>query len=124
MDINAALEEVERWCAEQTAAGDPAAVEADCHATVWITISESAPPWHVRLRHRCSSGAGAPVAQLRYDTGTRMWALHHGAPGGWCDREDASHAGALGPLLQLIANDRAGRFRGLGEGFRWPFSLP
>jgi hypothetical protein len=44
MDVHAALEEVTRWCAQQTAAGDPDAIEVDCHATVWITIGESAPP--------------------------------------------------------------------------------
>lgn len=32
MDIRAVLEEVARWCAQQTAAGDPVAIEVDCHA--------------------------------------------------------------------------------------------
>jgi hypothetical protein len=59
MDVHAALEEVTRWCAQQTAAGDPDAIEVDCHATVWITIGEGAPPWHVRWERRCSAGASS-----------------------------------------------------------------
>jgi hypothetical protein len=84
MDIHAAFEEVARWCAHETAAGDPDALEVDAHATVWITVGESAPPWHVRHARRCSSGASAPIAQLRYDV----------------DRD-------------VIAGDREGLFRGL-----------
>lgn len=123
MDVYAALEEVTRWCAQQTAAGDPDSIELDCHATVWITIGEAAPPWRVRLARRCSSGASAPVAQLRYDLERREWALHHGGtPGGWCPDEEAAHARAIGPLLEEIAGDRAGRFRGLPPGFRWELS--
>lgn len=123
MDVHAALEEVARWCAQQTAAGDPDAIEVDCDATVWITIGESAPPWRVRLARRCSSGAGAPVAQLRYDPDRREWALHHGGDPGesWCSDDDAEHAAELGPLLDAIASDRAGRFLGLPPGFRWRF---
>jgi hypothetical protein len=114
MDVQAALAEVERWCAQQTAAGDPDATEFDCHATVWITIGENAPPWHVRLAHRCSSGASAPIAQLRYDLEAREWALHHGAPRhGWCGDDDAVCAAEIGPLLDEIVRDRGGRFRGL-----------
>jgi hypothetical protein len=78
MDVHVALEEVARWCAQQTAAGDPDAIEVDCHATVWITIGEAAPPWHVRWERRCSAGASFPVAQLRYDLERRDWTLHHG----------------------------------------------
>jgi hypothetical protein len=66
MDIHAAFEEVALWCAQQTAAGDPHRIEIDCHATVSITISESAPPWGVRWERHCSAGASSPVAQLRY----------------------------------------------------------
>jgi hypothetical protein len=123
MDIHAAMEEVARWCVQQTTAGDAEAVEVDCDASVWITIGESAPPWHVRVARRCSSGASGPVAQLRYDLETRDWALHHGdpAPAGWCSDEDAVHARELGPLLDEIAGDRSGRFEGLGAGFRWPW---
>src|SRR4051794_16671432 len=65
MDVHAALEEVRRWCIQQVEAGDPDRLEVDCHATVWITIGESAPPWRVRWERRCSSGASAPIAQLR-----------------------------------------------------------
>ena len=78
MNVEATLEEVARWCEDQTAAGDPDAVEVDCHGIVCITIGESAPPWHVRLERGSSAGAGSPVAQLRYDTSTREWSLHHG----------------------------------------------
>jgi hypothetical protein len=121
MDVHAALEEVARWCAQQTAAGDPEAVEVECHAMVWITIGESAPPWRVRWERRCSSGASAPFAQLRYDAENREWALHHGGgPGeGWCDDDDAVHAAEVAPLLDEAASDRAGRFLGLPPGFRW-----
>src|SRR5918911_4348294 len=103
MDIHVALEEVARWCAEQTAAGDADAIEVECHATVWITIGESAPPWRVRFARRCSSDAGFPVAQLRYDLDSREWRLHHGGtPGGWCDDDDAERAAEIGPLLAEI----------------------
>ena len=119
MDIHSALEQVTRWCAQQTAAADPEAIEVECHATVWITIGESAPPWRVRFERRCSSGAGSPVAQLRYDLESRTWALHHGeAPNGWCSDDDAVHAEAVGPLLDEIERDREGRFEGLPPGFR------
>src|SRR3954453_23723087 len=115
MDIHDALEEVARWCAQQTAAGDPDAVEVECHEAVWITIGESAPPWRVRWERRCSAGAGWPVAQLRYDTESRAWALHHGGRPGqaWCDDDDAVRADQVGPLLDEIAGDRSGRFRGM-----------
>ena len=121
MDVHSALEEVARWCAQQTAAGDPDAIEVDCHATIWITIAEAAPPWHVRWERRCSAGASSPVAQLRYSLEGREWALHHGGHPGksWCDDEDAVRAVELGPLLDEIAGDRAGRFRGLPPDFRW-----
>jgi hypothetical protein len=120
MDLHAAIDEVTRWCAQQTAAGDPDAIEVECHATVWITIGECAPPWRVRWGRRCSSGAGSPVAQLRYDPDRDEWALHHGeTPGGWCDDDDAVHATGVRPLLDVIASDRAGRFQGLPPGFRW-----
>jgi hypothetical protein len=124
MNIHAALEEVTRWCAKQTAAGDPEQIEVDCHATVCITIGENAPPWHVRLERRCSSGAGSPVAQLRYDLEKERWALHHGdpPPAGWCSEEDAVHAGAIGQLLEMIEADRCGLYEGLPPGFRWPWT--
>jgi hypothetical protein len=121
MDFHAAIEEVAQWCAQQTAKGDPEEIEVASHAIVCITISESAPPWHVRRRRRCSSGAGAPMAQLRYDFESDEWALHHGGRGGWCADEDASHAREVGPLLDEVGSDRAGRFVGLPPGFRWPF---
>jgi hypothetical protein len=111
MDIHAALEEATRWCAGQTAAGDPDRVEVDCHATVWITIGESAPPWRVRRARRCSAGASSPVAQLRYDLESGRWALHHcSPPDGWCSDEDALSADEIGPLLDVVADDAAGRF--------------
>jgi hypothetical protein len=113
MDVHAALEEVMRWCAQQTAAGDPDRIEVDCHAMVWITIGESAPPWRVRWERRCSAGASAPVAQLRYDVESREWALHHGGSGGWCGDEEAVRAREVGLLLHDIEGDRAGRFQGL-----------
>jgi hypothetical protein len=115
MDVHAALAEVAHWCAQQTAAGDPDRIEVECHATVWITIGESAPPWRVRLERRCSAGASVPVAQLRYDAENREWTLHHGAqpPDAWCTDDDAVSGAQLGPLLDEIAADRAGRFRGL-----------
>ena len=122
MDIHAALEEVACWCAQQTEAGDPDRLEVDCHATVWITIGESAPPWRVRWERRSSAGAGAPVAQLRYDLERGDWALHHGKqpPRGWCSDEDAFRSDELGPLLDEIAGDRAGRLQGLPVGYEWP----
>ncbi|MDQ3934100.1 MAG: hypothetical protein M3340_05655 [Actinomycetota bacterium] len=121
MDIHSALEEVARFCAELTAEGDADAIEVECHATVWITISEAAPPWRVRWERRCSSGACAPVAQLRYDVESREWALHHGGRPreSWCRDDEAVRARELGPLLAEIAGDRAGRFQGLPVGFRW-----
>lgn len=122
MDIHTALEKVAQWCAQQTAAGDPDRIELDCHATVWITIGEAAPPWWVRWERRSTAGASAPVAQLRYDPESREWALHHGerARGkGWCDHDDAIHGRRLGPLLNKIADDRAGRFEGLPPGYEW-----
>ena len=121
MDIHAVLEEVTRWCARQTAAGEPDQVEVECFATVWITIDKAAPPWRVRLERRCSTGACAPVAQLRYDSETREWALHHGGrpSEGWCSDDDALRAGAVGPLLDEIAGDLTGRFEGLPANFRF-----
>jgi hypothetical protein len=126
MDIHALLEEVKRWCAQQTAGGDPDRIEVDCHAAVWITVGECAPPWRVRWERRCSSGASAPVAQLRYDLERREWALHHRQrpPKGWCSDEDAVHGRQVAMLLDEIANDRDGRFQGLPPGFRWPFAVP
>ena len=118
MDIHAALQEVTRWCEQQTAAGDPGQIEVDCDAILYITIGESAPPWGVRWERRCTAGASAPVAQLRYDPEKREWALHHGDHG-WCSDEDAAHSRDLGPLLDEIAADRGGRFEGLPPGFRW-----
>ena len=119
MDLDAALEVVARWCAQQTAAGDPDRLEVDCHAMVLITIGESAPPWRVRWERRSSAGASSPVAQLRYDAEIREWALHYGAqpPEGWCSDDDAVRGRELGPLLDEIAADRAGRFRGLPPDF-------
>jgi hypothetical protein len=119
MDLYAALEEVRRWCAEQTAAGDPDRVEVECHPDLSITIGESAPPWRVRWERRSSAGASSPVAQLRYDIETGEWALHHGGlPGeSWCSDEEAVRCRELGPLLEEIANDRDGRFEGLPEIF-------
>src|SRR5436190_12425348 len=115
MDVHAALEEVKRWCAEQTAAGDHDRIEVDCHAALSITIAESAPPWRVRWERRSSSGASAPVAQLRYDVKRQEWALHHGdpPPKGWCNDDDAVHERELAPLLDEIASDRDARFYGL-----------
>jgi hypothetical protein len=117
MDIHAALEEVVRWCAEQTAAGDPDAIEIDCHATICITFGECAPPWAVRMKRRSSAGASAPVAQLRYDFQTREWLLHHGTHAGWCAKDDALRGRELGPLLTEVVSDREGRYRGLGRSF-------
>src|SRR3954453_777827 len=126
MDMHAAFEEVARWCAKQTAAGDPDRIELDCHAAVCITIGESAPPWRVRWERRCSSGASAPLAQLRYDPDRREWALHHleQSPRGWCSEDDAVHARQLAPLLDEIASDRDRRYQGLPAGYRWPFVAP
>jgi hypothetical protein len=121
MDVYAALGEVARWSAERTARGDPDRIETDCHATLCITIGESAPPWELRLKRRDSTGASAPLAQLRYDCDRREWALHHGARGGWCSDDDAEHSKEIGPLLDLIEADRTGRFVGLPPGFRWRF---
>jgi hypothetical protein len=113
MDVHDAADEVARWCAQQTATGNPD-VEVECHALVFITIGEASPPWRVRWGRRSSAGASAPVAQLRFDLERGDWALHHGAaPDGWCSHEDAIHARELGPLLDVIAADRTGRFEGL-----------
>jgi Protein of unknown function (DUF3024) len=120
MDVHEALAEVARWCARETAAGDPDVVEVEGHATVFITIGEASPPWHVRWERRRSAGASAPVAQLRVDLERRDWALHYGAaPDGWCSHEDAIHARELGPLLDVIASDRTARFAGLPPGYSW-----
>ena len=121
MDIHAALEEVTRWCAHHTEASDPDAMELECHATVWITIGESAPPWRVRLGRASSAGASAPVAQLRYDAERREWALDHRGPEseGWCRDDDAARAPEIAALLRVVAGDRRGRFQGLPPGFRW-----
>jgi hypothetical protein len=120
MDIHSAIEEVARWCAQQTAAGDVDAVEVECHATVWITIGECAPPWRVRLERGSSAGASAPVAQLRYDVERREWTLHHGERlRGWCDDDDAVRADRIRTLLPAIEADRDGRFQGLPRGYRW-----
>ena len=122
MDVHAALEEVARWCAQQTAAGTADELEVDCHATVWITIAEAAPPWQDRWDRRCTAGASSPVAQLRYDLDSREWALHHRGQSRepWCCGDDALRDVDLGPLLHAIAGDRGGRFRGLGPDYRWP----
>jgi hypothetical protein len=113
MNVDEAVDEVARWCARETAAGNPD-VEVVCHGMVFITIGEASPPWHVRWERRSSGGASAPVAQLRFDAERGDWALHHGAaPAGWCSHEDAIHARELGPLLDVIAADRTGRFEGL-----------
>src|SRR3954454_11066242 len=124
MDVHAALEEVRHWCAQQTAAGDPDRLEVECHATVWITIGESAPPWRVRRNARCSAGASAPVAQLRYNVERREWTLHQGGceEQAWCSEEDASRGDEVGPLLDEISENHFGHFRGLPEGFRWPWA--
>jgi hypothetical protein len=114
MDVHAAFEEITRWCAQQTAAGDPDRIEVECHAMVSITIGEAAPPWRVRWERRSSAGASAPIAQLRYDLDSCEWTLHHGdRPAGWCIDGDAVRACEVGPLLDEIAGDRAGRFQGL-----------
>jgi hypothetical protein len=118
MDIHAALEEVARWCAEQTTAGNPETMEVDCHATVWITVAEWTPPWEVRWARRSSAGAGAPVAQLRYDAEACEWTLHHGTRGGWCEEGEAVRGSELGPLLDEVASDREGRYSGLAPIFR------
>jgi hypothetical protein len=116
-----AFEQVTRWCAEQTPAGDPDRIEVDCHAMVLITIGESAPPWRVRWECRCSAGATWPIAQLRCDFESREWTLHHGGqpPEGWCSYDDAVRAGEVAPLLDEVTRDRDGRFRGLPPGFQW-----
>lgn len=119
MDIHVALNEVTRWCAQQTEAGDPEAIEVECHATVWITVAECAPPWRVRVERRSSSGASAPVAQLRYDAEHRDWRLHHGAPDGWCCDAEAVAAPEIGALLAELASDRNGRFLGLPPDYHW-----
>ena len=123
MDIYAALEEVRRWCAEQTAARDPEHVEVECHAHICITIGDCAPPWEARWERRCSSGASSPMAQLRYDLEEERWALHHRDPpsGGWCSHEDAVTAPEIGSLLTVIEADSSGRYEGLPHGFRWPW---
>ena len=126
MNVRDALEEVRRWCAQQTEHGDSDRIEVDCHVAVCITIGESAPPWRVRRERRCSSGATAPVAQLRYDPDRCEWALHHleQPPRGWCSDDDAVHARRLAPLLEEIASERDGRYQGLPPGYRWPFAAP
>ena len=115
MDINDALEEVRRWCAQKTEARDPERIEVDCDAVVCVTIGESAPPWHIRWERRSSVGIGSPLAQLRYDFEREEWALHHGekCSEGWCRHEDALKSPELGPLLDAITGDRVGRFRWL-----------
>jgi DUF3024 family protein len=121
MDVHVALEEIARWCAQQTAAGDPDAIEVDCHAMVVVTIGEAAPPWHARRERRCSAGASSPVAQLRCDMESGEWVLHHGETArGWCSYEDGVRAREIGALLDEIARDRAGRFRGLPADLEWP----
>lgn len=118
MDIHAAVDEVARWCAEQTAARDPEAIEFECHATVWITIGDCAPPWRVRYERGSTAGASSPVAQLRYDAQTRAWALHYcERPKGWCAEDDAFHAEQIPPLLEEVSRDRSGLFRGLPDTF-------
>src|SRR4051794_36742859 len=100
MDIQAAIAEVARWCAEQTEALDPERIEVESHAVVTITIGECAPPWRVRFRRGSSAGASSPVAQLRYDFERRVWALHHPhAPEGWSMDDDVVHAREIAPLL-------------------------
>jgi hypothetical protein len=119
MDIHEALERVGRWCAAQTALGDPEEVEVECHATVWITIGECSPPWRVRYERQSSAGASAPVAQLRYDAEARQWSLHHGERlRGWCDEDDAIHDGDISKLLEEVERGRNGRFLGLPPGLR------
>jgi hypothetical protein len=114
MDIHAAADEVARWCADRTAAGDPERVEVESHAHVVITIGECSPPWRVRWERRSSAGASSPVAQLRYDLERRRWALHHGrCPDGWCADEDAIHAPEIAPLLDVVAANRDGLYDGL-----------
>lgn len=126
MDVHVALKQVTRWCAERTADRDPERIEVECHGMVVITIGESAPPWHVRRKRRCSSGASSPVAQLRYYPETREWALHHRQqpPSGWCADEDAVHARRLAPLLDEIAGGRDGLYQGLPPDYDWPFAGP
>src|SRR5215218_9105861 len=103
MDVHVALQEVTRWCTDQTAAQDSAAIEVECHATLWITIAECSPPWRVRLERGSSAGASSPIAQLRYHPESRDWTLHHGErPDGWCNDEDAVRAHELGVLLDEI----------------------
>jgi hypothetical protein len=126
MDVHAALEEVARWCEQQTAAGEPDELEVDCHAEVVITIGESAPPWRVRWERRSTAGASAPVAQLRYDCERRVWTLHHGLTPqrGWCSEEEALCDSELEPLLEAVAADRTGRFQGLPPRFRLTLGRP
>jgi hypothetical protein len=57
------------------------------------------------------------MAQLRYDIETGEWSLHSGLRG-WSE-EPVARAHAVGPLLDVIAADREGRFRGLPAGFEW-----
>jgi hypothetical protein len=121
MDIHEALEAVECWCAEQTAAGDPDAVEVVGHATVWITVGECAPPWRVRSELGSSAGASAPIAQLRYDTERRTWALHHGGGPGqaWCDDEAALHSDDIPTLIAELDLGIETRYPRLLRHGRW-----
>ncbi|MFL5781301.1 MAG: DUF3024 domain-containing protein [Thermoleophilaceae bacterium] len=61
------------------------------------------------------------MAQLRYDLERDVWTLHHGDTGGWCSYDDAVESSELAPLLDVVGSDRGGRFRGLGEGYGWPW---
>jgi hypothetical protein len=121
MDLEAAIEKVAQWCAEQTAAGDPDAVEVECHAILCITIGECAPPWRVRYERRSSAGVSSPLAQLRYETVRDEWTLHHGrTPDGWCSHDDAVHAREVESLLTEVERDADGRFRRLPARI-WPW---
>jgi hypothetical protein len=119
MDVHAALDEVAGWCAKATAAGDPQAIEVECHATVWITIGECAPPWRVRHERGSSAGASSPIAQLRYDVENCGWTLHYGErPKGWCDEDDAFRARDILTLLEEVNSNRSGLFPRLPPIFR------
>jgi hypothetical protein len=113
MDLHEALEVTARWCEEQNAAGDPDAVEVECHATVWITLGECAPPWRVRYARGSSAGASAPIAQLRYDAESRTWALHdRGEPGeAWCDYDDAVRSHDIRRLITVLDAGIETRYR-------------
>ena len=71
---DAALPQVERFCDEQIPedAREQTRLEASVEGTR-ITIKERRPPWREDLGRDWTS---QPIAQLRYDSKTRSWALY------------------------------------------------